>query len=261
VRCRQASAQGWTLTIIGDAADDAVAADVLKWHDPPRVVVLRGMVARGPALAAVYAAADWLVSASDFETFGNTAQEAAACGTPGILQRGPGFVDQIAKEPSQRGTLVDFGAPDAAAKFDGAMDRTRHLLKKPDAVRRAASAGAGGRSVVDVVADAAKAGPTDAPRLAALCACFLLAAALRVFVTTFGCYLTVAARVSRLSPFFLRRLRPPARRVRWAGAINFGRSPADWRIWRSDLVSLQLGRFGSRPDLETLQREGTDEAD
>ena len=34
-----------------------------------------------------YAAADFLASASDFETFGNTCAEAASVGTPALVQR------------------------------------------------------------------------------------------------------------------------------------------------------------------------------
>eukprot|EP00854_Cymbomonas_tetramitiformis_P026382 gene26382-32358_t len=56
-----------TLCFIGDGP---IASIVQEWADEPRVVVLQGMRPRAD-LALVYAAADWIVSASDFETFGN----------------------------------------------------------------------------------------------------------------------------------------------------------------------------------------------
>ena len=55
------------------------------------MVVLAGMRPRAD-LAAVYRAADWVASASAFETFGNVPYEAAHCGTPALLQRAQGFM-------------------------------------------------------------------------------------------------------------------------------------------------------------------------
>lgn len=76
-----------------------------------RVVCLREMLPR-QELPKLYLAADCMVSASNFETFGNTPYEAAsACGTPSILQRAQGFTDQIAG--GLTGVLVDFGTPRA----------------------------------------------------------------------------------------------------------------------------------------------------
>ena len=58
-----------------------------------------------------YAAADFLASASDFETFGNTCAEAASVGTPALVQRGPGFVDQV----SASETAATLAMPRASA--------------------------------------------------------------------------------------------------------------------------------------------------
>ena len=89
-----------SLALIGDAADESIAREIQQWHDPHKGVhVVRGMRRRGRELACSYAAADFLASASDFETFGNTCAEAAAVGTPALVQRGPGFIDQVSASP------------------------------------------------------------------------------------------------------------------------------------------------------------------
>ena len=85
-----------SLARIGDAADESIAREIQLWHDPHKGVhVVRGMRRRGRELACSSAAADFLASACDFETFGNTCAEAAAVGTPALVQRGPGFIDQV----------------------------------------------------------------------------------------------------------------------------------------------------------------------
>jgi len=122
-----------TLCFVGDGP---MGDTVEEWADHPRVVVRRGMRPRDE-LAALYAAADWTVSASAFETFGNVPYEAAHCGTPAILQRAQGFVDQI-DEQEHRGALVDYGAPDAAEQVAAAVARTQWLLSRPEVVQAAA---------------------------------------------------------------------------------------------------------------------------
>lgn len=53
-----------------------------------------------------YKAADIHVSASDFETLGNTVHEALLCGCPVVVQRAGGYVSQVAD--AKNGYLVDW---------------------------------------------------------------------------------------------------------------------------------------------------------
>jgi len=97
-----------TLCILGDGS---MAEEIESWHNGYTIVVLRGFKPR-EELVKYYSAADWIVSASDFETFGNVPYEAAFCGTPAILQDAQGFVDQIDPD-GYRGALVNFDSPEA----------------------------------------------------------------------------------------------------------------------------------------------------
>ena len=142
---------GVTLAFIGDGPMREV---VEQWHDPPRVVVLPGMRPRA-SLAVAYRAADWVVSASAFETFGNVPYEAAHCGTPALLQDAQGFEDQIDPETEHRGALLKFDSRDGERLVAEAMDRTSPLLADPERVRAAAREKArDGVGVCDVVAEA-----------------------------------------------------------------------------------------------------------
>ena len=146
---------GTTLAFVGDGP---MGETVESWSDPPRVVVLRGMRPR-EELAATYRAADWVVSASAFETFGNVPYEAAHCGTPALLQDAQGFRDQI-DDAGDRGALLRFekdpkeetrggegtarsrrlhsnAPPGGEAALAEAMDRTAPLLGDPERVKRA----------------------------------------------------------------------------------------------------------------------------
>ena len=124
-------------TMLSFVGDGKIGDDVQQWADADsRIVCCRGMVPRDQ-LAVIYAAADWVVSASDFETFGNVPFEAAHCGTPALLQHAQGFVDQIDEE-EHRGALLDFAADDAMQQLEAAMKRTDWLLDRPDVVQAAA---------------------------------------------------------------------------------------------------------------------------
>ncbi|KAK3268678.1 hypothetical protein CYMTET_22829 [Cymbomonas tetramitiformis] len=142
-----------TLCFIGDGP---IASIVQEWADEPRVVVLQGMRPRAD-LALVYAAADWIVSASDFETFGNVAFEAALCGTPCLLERAQGFVDQIGKDEAT-GALLEYCADDSVEQLSNAMKRTAWLTTKPAQVQKAArlrQSGNGGTTVVKLLDEVA----------------------------------------------------------------------------------------------------------
>lgn len=155
--CRPA---GTTLALVGDGPMRDV---VLQWHDPPRVVVLAGVRPR-PALAVVYLATDWVVSASAFETFGNVPYEAAHCGTPALLQDAQGFVDQVDRT-GRRGALLRFDAADGEAQTATAMDETAVLLGNPEIVRAAAEEQSHvGTSIHEVVSDVVETWKRGPPR-------------------------------------------------------------------------------------------------
>ena len=154
-QCRPA---GVTLAFIGDGPMREV---VEQWHDPPRVVVLPGMRPRD-RLAVAYRAADWVVSASAFETFGNVPYEAAHCGTPALLQDAQGFNDQIDRETEDRGALLRFDTADGEKSVAAAMDRTAPLLADPERVRAAARAKSrDGVTVTEVLAEALEMGARE----------------------------------------------------------------------------------------------------
>jgi hypothetical protein len=58
------------------------------------VLALRGFLG-AEDLAHAYSAADFFVSASDFETFGFTVIESLACGTPVAVENAGGFVENV----------------------------------------------------------------------------------------------------------------------------------------------------------------------
>lgn len=232
-----------SLAIVGDAADESLAREVARWHARARGVhVVRGMRRRGRELACSYAAADFLASASDFETFGNTCAEAAACGTPALVQRGPGFVDQVGASPqwtcaeredtkedghaehlfcSDRGALLDYAAPDAAALVSAAVRALRPLLRDPDRVRRAVAAterrGTTTRTLLDAIG--AESTRHKRPSYLLLALALFVSCVLRVFVELYLPYLRGLSGIVRCLPALRESLRPPARRVRWAGAL------------------------------------------
>ena len=96
------------LAIVGDGP---IGDDLETLHNPAEgVLVHRGIVDQA-RLRVLYKAADLHVSASDFETLGMTVMESHLCGTPVVVQHGPGFVTQVVR--GENGYLVDYA--DAAA--------------------------------------------------------------------------------------------------------------------------------------------------
>jgi len=260
VDAARAANGAFSFVVVGDAADEAVARDVEAWHAPPFVVVRRGMRRRGPELAATYAALDYLVSASDFETFGNTCAEAAACGTPALVQHGPGFVDQVLSSPqwdetpagvvaSDRGALLDYAAPDAAATLLKAIAATAPLVDAPERVTAAATAASlEGSTISELLDEAARdRGPRRwLFRQVLFFLAIAIAAGLRFFVVGYASYLSLVCKISEIFEPCLPRLRqifrPPARRVRWAGSIGWG-----CKLFRSNMDSLRFGVAEFKP--------------
>ena len=73
------------IVIVGDGPEEE-AVKVSKLANNKNVIVHRGMVNQ-ERLRVLYKAADFLVSASKFETLGMTVAEAGVCGTPVIVSR------------------------------------------------------------------------------------------------------------------------------------------------------------------------------
>ena len=83
-------------------------------HDPDNgIVCLRDFV-QHDQLRVYYKAADVHVSASDFETLGNSCHEALLCGTPVVLERAGGYLSQV--DDGEQGFLVHWA--DAAQARD-----------------------------------------------------------------------------------------------------------------------------------------------
>lgn len=92
------------LAIVGSG----VAADALQcFHNPKEGIVCHfGKMVPQSELRVFYKAADIHVSASNFETLGNTVHEALLCGCPVVVQRAGGYVSQVSN--GSNGYLVDW---------------------------------------------------------------------------------------------------------------------------------------------------------
>ena len=95
---------GTVLAIVGNG-DSAGGADAVEaLHDPANgIVCLRDFV-KHDQLRIYYKAADVHVSASDFETLGNSCHESLLCGTPVVLEAAGGYLSQV--NEGQQGFLV-----------------------------------------------------------------------------------------------------------------------------------------------------------
>mmetsp|Transcript_114910 Transcript_114910/g.371474 ORF Transcript_114910/g.371474 Transcript_114910/m.371474 type:complete len:450 (-) Transcript_114910:278-1627(-) len=92
------------LAIVGNGTDVEYYKNL---HNPAKGIVclVEEMVPQA-RLRLYYKAADIHVSASDFETLGNTVHEALLCGCPAIVQRAGGYISQV--RDGQNGYLVDW---------------------------------------------------------------------------------------------------------------------------------------------------------
>lgn len=99
--------KGWKLAIVGDGhSEDAL--QILELYNENVYVHKEFFPAE--VLCKIYAAADFLISASDFETFGFVALESIACGTPVAVQASGGFLQNI--EDGFNGLLLQFSDPE-----------------------------------------------------------------------------------------------------------------------------------------------------
>lgn len=99
-------------------------------------------------LAEVYASSDVHVSASEFETLGNTVLEAFACGVPVVVPRTQGFRDTVRHD--QDGFLFEPGSSEDAGRYIQRLKDDAALRQRMGAKGRGA---VGGRTIHHVVGD------------------------------------------------------------------------------------------------------------
>lgn len=93
-----------TLAIVGAGAE---SERLRKFHDPVGgVVCVVGETLPQEQLRLFYRAADIHVSASNFETLGNTVHEALLCACPVVVQNSGGYITQV--DNGKNGFLVNF---------------------------------------------------------------------------------------------------------------------------------------------------------
>jgi len=95
----------WRLALVGDGTDQEVVDIEAGIAGFDRVKARREFLG-SKDLALVYSCADFLVSASDFETFGFVALESLACGTPVAVENKGGFKQTV--EDGTNGLLLSF---------------------------------------------------------------------------------------------------------------------------------------------------------
>jgi glycosyltransferase involved in cell wall biosynthesis len=120
------AAEGCVLAVVGSGDEKTNRALKEELHDPHNggVVVVPRFFSH-EELRSCYHAADVHVSASEFETLGNTVHESLLCGTPVVVQRAGGYISQVeegkrtagaAAATTQQGFLVDFEDVEAVAR-------------------------------------------------------------------------------------------------------------------------------------------------
>lgn len=93
-----------TLAIVGSGAQNE---ELKKLHNPAKgVVCIVGKMIPQARLRVLYKAADVMVSASDFETLGNTVHESLLCGCPVVVENAGGYISQV--QDGRNGFLVNF---------------------------------------------------------------------------------------------------------------------------------------------------------
>lgn len=109
------------LAIVGGGSESNLAA-AARLHDPRNRVFVHPIFVTQSRLRVLFWAADVHVSASDYETLGNTVHEALLCGTPVVVQNAGGYVSQV--KSGRQGFLVDF---DDKAAVQTAIDAALRL--------------------------------------------------------------------------------------------------------------------------------------
>jgi len=118
------------LAIVGDGPS---SSELAKLHGKENRVYCIPQFVRGPQVAKIMASADVHVSASEFETLGNTVLEAFSCGTPVVVPRASGFVDTVIS--GSDGFLYD------PKNVEEASDRLQELITDPSLRRELGESG------------------------------------------------------------------------------------------------------------------------
>lgn len=108
----QSKPDNCVLAIVGAVTSETEREFVMKLHNPKAGVYVHVGFVRQPRLCQLYWAADAHVSASDYETLGNTVHESLLCGTPVVVENAGGYISQVSCAKNQ-GCLVDFTDKDA----------------------------------------------------------------------------------------------------------------------------------------------------
>ena len=111
------------LAIVGDGPSAPVYA---KLHGKENRIYCKPRFLTHAQLAEVYASSDLHVSASEFETLGNTVLEAFACGIPVVVPRTQGFNDTVSHQKD--GFLFNPGDRDDARKYVRILSISPFLL-------------------------------------------------------------------------------------------------------------------------------------
>lgn len=104
----------YSLTIVGDTDNEVYVSelnDIIA--DKPNIQFKRG-IADSKKLSLYYKTCDLYVSASNFETCGNTLIEAWTCGTPVAVQPEQGHLEWL--KPNKNGYAIDYDIPEKAMK-------------------------------------------------------------------------------------------------------------------------------------------------
>lgn len=121
--------RGVWLVLVGDGP---AAAQFAPLHGTENQIHFVPGFMKQTELAELYAAVDVVTSASTFETFGYTALEAMACGTPVLVPRAQGFRDVVSH--NHGGYLFDAKDQASASHYLELMLNEKTELFPPDAV-------------------------------------------------------------------------------------------------------------------------------
>ena len=105
------------LVIVGGGAH---ADSIAQYHCPEKGIICHlGNMLPQSEIRKYYKASDVMVSASNFETLGNTVMESLLCGTPVIVENAGGYRAQVVN--GQNGYLVDWTKPAEVQKAYNAI--------------------------------------------------------------------------------------------------------------------------------------------
>lgn len=133
------------LAIVGDGP---AAAEYAALHGEDNRIYCKPSFLNHMQLAKVYASADVHVSASTFETLGNTVLEAFACGIPVVVPKTQGFINTV-----EDGETGFFFSPGDSTDARTQLERLRKDSKLRTKMGKAGRKGMGARTINRVVED------------------------------------------------------------------------------------------------------------